>query len=363
MQNMSSIDGKNIDRNELLKAQANVWNHIFSFIHSACLKCAVELGILDIIHNYAKPITDQQIISALPINPSKADGVHRLMRILVNSGFFKKEKINPNELEEGYVLTTSSQLLLKNNPFSNIPFLFAMVDPILMNPWPHLSTWFQNDDPTPFYTAHGITLWNYTAREPRFNNLFNEAMTCDSHLVTTIIINNCKDVFTGLKKVVDVGGGTGKFTRGLAQQFPNLEFTVFDLPQVVDGLQSTNNLTYLGGDMFEAIPPADGIMFKWVLHNWNDKDCEKILERCKESIMKSDKRSGKVIIIDIVMEKEKEDIELIETQLLFDMVIMANLPGKQRTEEEWATLFFHAGFHHYKIIPALGTRSIIELYL
>ncbi|XP_021898419.1 trans-resveratrol di-O-methyltransferase-like [Carica papaya] len=360
---MSSTYGENIERNELLKAQANVWNHVFNFIHSACLKCAVELGIPDIIHNHVIPITDQQLIAALPINPSKADGIHRLMRILINSGFFKKEKISPNELEEGYVLTTSSQLLLKSNPFSIVPFLFAMLDPVLMNPWPHLSAWFQNDDPTPFFTAHGITLWDYTTREPRFNYLFNEAMACDSHLVTTTIINNYKNVFDGLKKLVDVGGGTGNFVKDLAHQFPNLEFTVFDLPHVVDGFQSTHNLKYVGGDMFEAIPPTDGIILKWILHDWNDEDCKKILKRCKESITKSDEGGGKVIIIDIVMDKQKEDTEFIQTQLLFDMVMMADVTGKERTEKEWAKLFFVVGFSHYKIIPILGTRSIIELYL
>ena len=37
---------------------------------------------------------------------------------------------------------------------------------------------------------------------------------------------------------------------------------MFDLPHVVDGLQGTENIEYVGGDMFEVIPAADCIMLK-----------------------------------------------------------------------------------------------------
>jgi hypothetical protein len=37
---------------------------------------------------------------------------------------------------------------------------------------------------------------------------------------------------------------------------------VFDLPHVVDGLQGSENLKYVGGDMFEAIPPTQSILLK-----------------------------------------------------------------------------------------------------
>ena len=37
---------------------------------------------------------------------------------------------------------------------------------------------------------------------------------------------------------------------------------MFDLPHVVSGLQGSENLKFVGGDMFEAIPPADAILLK-----------------------------------------------------------------------------------------------------
>jgi hypothetical protein len=41
-----------------------------------------------------------------------------------------------------------------------------------------------------------------------------------------------------------------------------MDCTVFDLPHVVSDLQGSKNLKYAGGDMFEAVPPADALLLK-----------------------------------------------------------------------------------------------------
>ncbi|CAA2971049.1 trans-resveratrol di-O-methyltransferase-like [Olea europaea subsp. europaea] len=98
---------------------------------------------------------------------------------------------------------------------------------------------------------------------------------------------------------------------------------------------------------------------QWILHDWSDEECVKILKTCKEAIQSTDKE-GKIIIIDMIIDDQKEDNEAIETQLHFDMLMMALLTGRERNEKEFATIFYDAG---YKIIPILGLRSVIEVYL
>ncbi|KAG8641342.1 probable O-methyltransferase 3 [Manihot esculenta] len=351
----------NLGDAELLEAQAHVWNHIFNFINSMSLKCAVQLGIPDVIHRHGKPISLSQIISTLPVHPAKARCIPRLMRILVHSGFFARAKISENDdEEEGYVLTNASQLLLKDNPLSVTPFLIAMLDPILTGPWHYMSTWFLNDDVTPFDTAHAKTFWEYCGHEPNLNNFFNKAMASDARLITRVLINECKGVFEGLKSLVDVGGGTGTVAIAIAKAFPDLDCTVFDLPHVVADLEGTQNLEYIGGDMFEEIPPSDAILLKWILHSWNDEECVKILKRCKEAI--KGRKGGKLIIIDMIVGSHNRDDDSTETQLSFDMLMMVLVTGRERNEKEWAKLFSDAGFSYHKINPVLGLRSIIEVY-
>ncbi|XP_062113746.1 probable O-methyltransferase 3 [Humulus lupulus] len=352
---------------EILGAQAHIWNQIFNFINSMSLKCAIQLGIPDIINNHGKPMTISQLTLALPINRKKSPCVYRLMRILIHSGFFALQKAKVGEEgggeEEGYVITDASKLLLKDNPMSVTPFLLAMLDPVMTKPWDFLSNWFQNGDPTPFDTANGMAFWDYGSHEPKLARFFNDAMASDARLVTSVVIEKCKGVFEGVESLVDVGGGTGTVASSIAAAFPHIQCTVFDLPHVVADLQGGNNLNFVGGDMFVDVPATEVVLLKWILHDWNDEESVKILKKCKEAISKSNKKGGKVIIIDMKVENEKdEDDESYETQLFFDMLMMALVTGRERNEKEWAKLFKDAGFSNYKITPILGLRSLIEVY-
>nr|GME02559.1 trans-resveratrol di-O-methyltransferase-like [Ipomoea batatas] len=347
---------------EILDAQTHIWNHIFNFINSGSLKCAVQLEIPDIIHKHGQPMTLTQLVNALPINNAKSTHLARLMRTLIHSGFFVKTKIPESQQgSEGYALAPPSILLLKDNPLSVRPLLLAMLDPILTQPWHNMSEWFQNEDPTPFDTVHGMTLWDYFGKEPKLNHTLNDGMARDARVVMNMVVKYCRVVFEGLDSVVDVGGGIGTAAKIIVDAFPDLKCTVFDLPHVVHGLKGTKNLDYVGGDMFVSIPPGDAILLKWILHDWSDEESVKILKKCKESIPSKEK-GGKVIIIDMVVDNKIKDDKSIETQIFFDMLMMVLVSGRERAEKDWAKLFFEAGFSDYKIIPILGLRSLIEAY-
>ncbi|KAM7273141.1 hypothetical protein ACFE04_027805 [Oxalis oulophora] len=355
---------RDIGTSDLLQAHAHVWKHTCSFINSMSLKCAIELNIPDIIHKHGKPMSLSKLTSVLQTNSQKVDCISRLMRLLIHSGFFALQKFSPDNEEEGYVLTNASYFLLKDNPSSVSPFSLMILDPNMMKSYHFLSTWFKNDDPTPYYTTYGKLIWEHAGNEPRVNTIFNEAMASDCRFVADIIIKKSGSVFEGLKSLVDVGGGTGTLASLISQAFPDLECTVLDLPHVVVGLTDTDKLKYIGGNMFQQIPSADGILLKTILHDWNDEESVRILKQCKDAIMRNNGKGRKVILIEMVIGyKSEEEIEdALEVQLFVDMEMMAHVSGKERSEKEWAKLFVDAEFSHYKIHPILGERSIIELY-
>ncbi|KAF3649358.1 8-hydroxyquercetin 8-O-methyltransferase [Capsicum annuum] len=351
---------------ELLAAQAHIWNHAFSYINSMSLKCAIQLGIPDIIHNHGRAMTLSDLVNALPIDDKNKglDCVYRLMRILTHAGFFIKTNKDINELDQeniSYMLTSTSRLLLKDEPLSMIPYLQAQFDPILMGPWHYLSQWFQNgESSTTFAIAHGKPFFEYLEKEPKLNRVFNESMASDARLVISIVIENCKGVFEGLKSLVDLGGGTGTVAKFIANAFPQINCTVLDLPHVVEGCEGSKNLIYVGGDMFKFIPPADVILLESILHDWSDDYCIKILKKCKEAIP-SKENGGKLIVIEIVMDHNR-DHKSYETQLFLDMLMMVGVNGKERSQQEWAKIFSIAGFSDHNIIPILGLRCVIEVY-
>ena len=113
--------------------------------------------------------------------------------------------------------------------------------------------------------------------------------------------------------------------------------------------------------MYTSISNWNSNCKQWILHDWSDEECVKILKRCREAIPSKEK-GGKVIIIDMMMKNQKGDCKSRETQLFFDMLMMVLVTGKEREEKEWEKLFLEAGFSHYKITPILGLRSLIEVY-
>ncbi|PKI56645.1 hypothetical protein CRG98_022957 [Punica granatum] len=324
------------------QAQVLVWNQILSYINSMSLKCAVELGIPDVIHNHGRPMTLPDLVSALGIPQARAGFLHRLMRMLSHSGFFALQTEQPcvnrdkgEEKPEGYVLTPPSQLLLKGDRSSKSmhPLVAFVVHPILIQPFNGLSKWFHSDSSgTPFEMQHGRAFWEYIARDPDFNLLTNEGMASDSSVVVSEIMDKCRRSFEQSTSVVDVGGGTGLLARKIADTFPHLEVTVLDLPHV------------------------------WILHDWNDEEGVKILKRCKNAVTSNGKDGGKVIVIDVVLD-DQEDEACSEMGLLFDMMMMATLTGRERCKKEWAKLFLDAGFRKYGITPLVGPRCLIEVQL
>ncbi|KAF5201883.1 O-methyltransferase, partial [Thalictrum thalictroides] len=189
-------------------------------------RCAVQLGIPDIIYNHAKPIPLSELVKALSIPQIRSPYVYRLMRILVHSGFFAIEKIHEHleqEEVEGYMLTPSSRLLLKNNATNLSPFLLFVTDPVVVTPFHFMSALFQGRGCLPVEAAYGMNIWEYIIKHPDVNKRFNDGMACDSQFLMTFVIQDCKMMFEGSKSLVDVGGGTGTAAKAIFEAFPNLK--------------------------------------------------------------------------------------------------------------------------------------------
>jgi hypothetical protein len=54
---------------------------------------------------------------------------------------------------------------------------------------------------------------------------------------------------------------------------------------------------------------------QWVLHDWGDEHCMKILKNCRKEIPE---KTGKITIVDIVLEKDGNDL-FDESRMAFDL--------------------------------------------
>ncbi|KAJ0960298.1 hypothetical protein J5N97_001869 [Dioscorea zingiberensis] len=346
---------------ELLQAQSHVYSLTFSYLKSMSLKAAIDLRIADVLHKHGKPMPLPELISSLSIHPSKTDNLRRLMRALVHQRIFSTD-----ESQDSYLLTPTSHLLLSGTSTSLTPLVQLLLHPIHSHPAEVLAPWLTSPEeeiPSPFSLFHGKGIFEVANENPEFNRLFNEGMESVSGLEVETVVRTCGDVFRGLESLVDVGGGTGAMAMAIADAFPEMKCTVFDLPHVVSGRTEIKGVRFVGGDMLVSVPPATAALLKRVLHDWSDEDCIKILTQCKEAIQSKD-NEGKIIIIDIVIGAVVDNqANAEELQLLCDLLMLTATTGKERNESEWRDLFFKAGFTSYKITPLPGLlRSVIEVY-
>ncbi|KAG6589030.1 Acetylserotonin O-methyltransferase, partial [Cucurbita argyrosperma subsp. sororia] len=336
------------------QAIIQMWKYIFGFSEMAAIKCAIELQIADIIEDHGSPMTLPQLSSTLNCSLPL---LHRILRFLVRRGIFKEYSISDDLI--GYAQTPLSRLLATKNGSSLAPFMLLEASPAMLAAWHNLSAHVKSGGRFPFEAAHGMDVWGYAAANPKHNRLINEAMGCSTGLVVAAILDGCQGIFDGVGSLVDVGGGNGATLSVVVKACSWIRGINFDLSHVVSTSPVYERVEHVAGDMFDFVPNADAAFIKWTLHDWNDEECITILKNCKEAIPKN---TGKVIIVDAVID-EKEETEQSDVGLMLDLVMMAHTStGKERTRKEWEYVINAAGFSRFTVTRIQAIQSVIECF-
>ncbi|KVH94228.1 Caffeate O-methyltransferase (COMT) family [Cynara cardunculus var. scolymus] len=217
----------------------------------------------------------------------------------------------------------------------------------------------RNEDGTsvgiPFDKAHGVNAFEYPAKDNRFNQVFNKAMYDNTRIVMKLILEKYKG-FEGAKELVDVGGGLGATLQLIVAKYPTIKGINFDLPHVIKDATPSQGVEHVGGDMFESVPKGDVIFMKWILHDWGDDYCIKLLKNCWAALPEY----GKVVVVEVIMPDPEHqpisanDSASSQAAVGSDMIMLiANPGGKERTKKEFDVLAKEAGFTSTKIISGV----------
>jgi hypothetical protein len=110
--------------------------------------------------------------------------------------------------------------------------------------------------------------------------------------------------------------------------------------------------TLESGNFFEAVPKGgDAYLMKRTLHDWDDDRCAKILGNCRDAMS----AKGKVLVVDAVIApgNEPDRGKLLDIQMLV-------IGGRERTKQEFASLFRQAGLKLTRVVPTKCPLSIVE---
>jgi SAM-dependent methyltransferase len=283
-----------------------------------------------------------------------AGALERALRALASVGLFSED-------DHGrFGLTPLSEALTSSAPGS-VKIVAEEVGGTWLRILSELGESIRTGEPQA-HQVFGMGWWDWLNANPKELERFGEAMKANSENSMRGVLEQCD--FTGVKRVADIGGGFGHLVIALLEKYPALKGVLMDVPELIPVAKARNpppspvaaRLDYYGGNMFESVPTADAYVMKHIIHDWDDERCLQLLRNCHRSA----DGTGRIICVDSVL-PPLGDTSGTAAKFL-DLLMMANIRGKERTRKQWEELFAAAGFHVTGVTPLqdnFGT-SIVE---
>jgi acetylserotonin N-methyltransferase len=181
-----------------------------------------------------------------------------------------------------------------------------------------------------------------------------------SHSLSAAIDVATSGRFSGVRKLLDVGGGSGCFSVALAQQHEQLRCTVMELPamcEVAKGYIEADNVASRvdteAVDMFrEAWPTGyDAMLFANIFHDWDFETGAFLARRAYDFLPKE----GRIYVYEMLFD---EDGIGPPAAASFSM-LMLHTQGQQFTFAELKSVLERAGFTEVAIGHRYGYYSLV----
>ncbi len=297
---------------------------------SQALHVVATLGVADLLAG--GPRTSTELAEAVGAHPV---ALYRVLRALASVGIF-------HELDGAWFALTSLGDCLRSDAPEPVGAWAAFVGRAYRwQAWAHLLDSVRTGE-CAFRQVHGLSGWDYRARNPEENAIFDRAMTDLSRRASRAIVEAYD--FGRHTTVVDVGGGRGALLAAILTRYPAVHGIVFDLPQVVaesppllEAAGIAERCEIVGGNFFDGVPPgADAYLLKTVLHDWDDEHALRILHACR----RASSTGGALVIIewDLGSRNTARDAKL------SDLEMLVGNGGLERSLDQYSALLTRSGF-------------------
>lgn len=316
------------------------------FERSQLIYVAVKLGLADLVGDDRKDA--QTLARASGID---APVLYRLMRGLAWCGLVRHEN------DDSFSLTPLGRCLRIDAPDSLRDHVLCIGE-IEVPAWNALLHAVQVGG-VAFEHAFGERFYDYLGRHADAGAYFDRLMAVSTAPVAHAVARAYD--FSSVETLVDIGGGNGTLLTTILRAHPHMHGIIFDLPSVIartaqspEAPEIAARLRLVGGDFFADVsPPADAYMMRWVLHNWDDDHCVRLLDNCHRALPSP----GRLLVVEEIM---PERVDASTETVSLDLGMMVHLGGRERTASEFQRLLWRGGFQVTRIIPTEAGVHILE---
>jgi O-methyltransferase domain/Dimerisation domain len=206
------------------------------------------------------------------------------------------------------------------------------------------------DGGTAFAHVHGEHFFDHMARHPEREAAFQGAMAGRAEREAADVVAAYD--FTGLHRLVDVGGGSGVLLQAILEATPDLRGVLLDCPEAVQ--RAVRRLAAAGltervecrvGDFFASVPTGgDAYLLSRVIHDWDDADARDVLTRCREVMTPG----ARLVLVEAVLPELAQDGP---EAIRMDLHMLMLLGARERTEAEFRRLLAEAGLALERVVP------------
>jgi predicted O-methyltransferase YrrM len=310
------------------------------------LYVATKLGIADLLKDGPRSVGEL----------AQATGAHerslyRVLRALASVGVFAEDG------EGRFGLTPMAEMLQSGVANSQRAKMLYYGDPTQWRTWGELMYSVKTGE-TGFEHVFGMGKWEYREQHREENDIFNDFMTENTRGQTSAVVAAYD--FSGMRTVVDVGGGHGALMAAILEANPSVRGIVCDMAHVVEGAQEVleaagvaDRCEVAACDFFESVPGGgDAYILKVIIHDWDDKEAATILKTVRRAMSEG----GRLLLVENVIPPGNGA----HPGKMLDIVMLVELGGRERTGEEYEALLGEAGFRMTRIVPTEGPLSIVE---
>lgn len=283
------------------------------------------------------------------------DRLRRMLRGMTWAGLLRGSAAG------AYEVTELGRLLIAEGP-RTIHSFFRINSKIYYHGWGALHDYLATGA-IPFEHFNGEPVFDFMNRDPELRELFHGEMTSATGADAESIVAGY--AFPEVGTFVDIGGGFGQLAVKILQKRPGLRGIVFDLPALREDAEDYIRCSGLGdrcrfqaGDIFAAIAPeeaADLFLLKWVLHDWNDDECVRILQHARMAMAMTG--GNRLLVIERLMPEHTTTGEDI-VQRDLNMLVLNG--GQERTLKEYEVLLQAGGLQLGQVTTVANGFSIME---
>jgi hypothetical protein len=306
-----------------------------------------KLGVPDVLGT--KALGADAIAARVGAN---AAYLRRVLRALASSGVFSEDA-------RGRFKLTTLGKTLRSGKGSVRDFALMIVAPYNYRSWERLDDAVVQGK-TAFDLAWGEPIFEYLRRHPDDGRQFSASMASISGTENDAVARAYK--FGRHQRLVDVGGAHGHLLATVLRRYKKLRGVLYDQPHVVAGAEASGFVSapgvrerceVIGGSFFDSVPAgADAYLMKYILHDWDDAKCARILGHCRDAMAPG----GRVLVVDRVIQPGGDA----DWSKWLDINMLVGPGGQERTQAEFAALFASAGLKLAAVHATKSPLSVLE---